>query len=118
NELRTVARITEFGRTHVRGYREVVAEVVAVERAPSPSPPSHGGEGRGEEAPLRSPPTQPLPPLVPRGERESRTGLNRYGHTALPMAQSPTTIKGSTRRLDRSAAGQAARPGPELPSMS
>src|SRR5436190_23191267 len=49
NELPTVARITEFARTHVRGYRVVVAEVVAVERAPSPSPPSHGGEGRGEE---------------------------------------------------------------------
>src|SRR5947207_15805203 len=66
NELRTVARITEFGRTHVRGYREVVAEVVAVERAPSPSPPAHGGgPGRGGTC-MTEKGTPPLPDPLPR----------------------------------------------------
>ena len=37
----------------------------------SPSPPSEGGEGRGEEPHLRGMPLSPaLSPLVPRGERE------------------------------------------------
>src|SRR5947207_3365333 len=81
NELRTVARITEFAGTHVRGYRVVVAEVVAVERAPSPSPPSHGGgPGRGwaSKTEKGSPPLpDPLPRPRGRGRKMSRA-LNTY----------------------------------------
>src|SRR5204862_7089431 len=70
----------------------------------SPSPPSDGGEGRGEEAPLRRPPPQPSP-LVTRGGREANvtaakqlpiSGLRRGRPHASTNESEETTARAVT----------------------
>jgi len=53
------------------------------------------GPGRG--GPSKKPPSPTLPPLVPRGERESRTGLNRY--LGLPTRGGDGSWLGRSRRV-------------------
>src|SRR5436190_20233756 len=53
------------------------------------------GPGRGGAS--KKPPSPTLPPLVPRGERESRIGLNRY--LGLPTRGGDGSWLGRSRRV-------------------
>src|SRR5207245_1633595 len=77
----------------------------------SPSPPTEGGEGRGEEGHFCSRPAltvtirMPLSPLVPRGEREKIRGRGVNSTAVLPALLLARSSRGEgvAQRVSRGA---------------